>query len=219
MRLLETTVAAVWERNLERFDPGVAGDTATSLGITAAENLRELLIREWSSGRTAGGVEVSAPRQSLVVRAGGVDIHVMKAPDPGLGVDAVVAPQWGATRWVAASDVRRGAALENARRYEPAAADQRGQAILPGLGPATSDPARLRHLVLVWAGHPVSAVTSAWLAVPFDAADRPWLAARPLWSHGPREVPRPLDPPVVALPFARPPLEVALTPRPTRSPP
>ena len=31
--LIERTVARVWEANVDRFDPVVAGDTATSLGV------------------------------------------------------------------------------------------------------------------------------------------------------------------------------------------
>ena len=213
--LLESTVAGVWERNVERFDPRVAGDTATSLGITSVENLRTLLLRERSPAWEARGVRISAPRHSVVVHADGVDVQLMKAPDPGLGVDAVTVPDWGSTRWAAASELRWSAASENAHRYGAAATEPWGQFALPGLGPAPGDPARLRHLVLVWAGHPVSAVTSAWLAVPLDSDSRPWLAARALWSHGPEEVPRPPDPPVVALPSARPPLEVVLAPRAT----
>src|SRR3954447_23014290 len=34
--LLERTVAHVWEGNVDRYDPAVAGDTATSLGLTRA---------------------------------------------------------------------------------------------------------------------------------------------------------------------------------------
>jgi len=209
--LLEDTVAQVWERNVDRHDPAVAGDTATSLGITSAENLRTLLLR----ADPVPGVEISAPRNSVVLTVAEVDVHLMKAPDPGLGVDAELAPDWSSTRWAAASEVRQAAALENAQRYEPAAAEQWGQTFLEGLGPATPEPHRLRHLVLVWAGHPVTSATSGWLAVP-HAGPRPWLAARAVWAHGPGEVPRPPEPPVVALPMARPPLDIALAPR--RSP-
>ena len=212
--LLERTVAAVWERNVERYDPSVAGDTPTSLGLTSAENLRTLLRR----ADAGPGVTVSAPRNSVVLAAAGVEVHLMKAPDPGAEIDAELTPDWASTRWAAASEVRQAAAEENARHYEPAPAHQWGQTVLPGLGPATPEPGRLRHLVLVWAGHPVTAETSGWLAVP-HAGPRPWLAATTLWRHGPGEVPRPVPPPVVALPLARPPVDVALTPRRVPPPP
>ena len=206
--LLETTVATVWERNVDRHDPLVAGDTATSLGITSAENLRSLLQR----AAPGPGVTVSAPRNSVVLSAEGVHVHLMKAPDAGLGPDADTRPDWTSTRWAAESEVRRTAAAENAASYEPAAPDQWGQTFLPGLGTATPEPSRLRHLVLVWAGHPITAATSGWLAVP-HVGPRPWLAATAVWAHGPDEVPRPPEPPVVALPMARPPPDSALTPR------
>lgn len=199
--LLETTVAAVWERNVDRHDPLVAGDTATSLGITSAENLRTLLRR----ADPGAGVEVAAPRNSVVVTADGVHVHLMKAPDPGGGPDAPLAPDWTSTHWAGESEVRRVAAAQNAAAYEPAPGDQWGQTLLPGLGPATPEPSRLRHLVLVWTGHPVTAVTAGWLAVPYaDPPERrPWLAVVAAWVHGPGEVPRPRLPPVVALPRAR----------------
>lgn len=213
--LLEGMVAGVWERNVDRHDPLVAGDTATSLGITSAENLRMLLLRTSSPAWEEREVEFAAPRNSVLVRAAGVEVHLMKAPDPGLGVDAVLTPEWSSTRWAAASEVRQAAAVENARRYEPAPAVQRGQTHLVGLGPAGPEPERLRHLVLLWAGHPITAATSGWLAVPY-AGEHPWLAARELWRHGPEDVPRPVEPSAVSVPFARPPLEVAPAPRRSR---
>lgn len=216
--LLEDLVARVWERNVDRHDPEHAGDTATSLGITSSENLRTLLLRE-AEERAHRGVLVTAPQNSVVIAAAGVLVHLMKVPDArddDHHPDAPAPPpDWTSTRWSGASEVRQGAATENAQLYEPRPEHQWGQTWLEGLGPGADDPRRLRHLVLVWSGDPVAATTTGWLAVPY-AGPQPWLAVHQLWRHGPDDVPGPDTPAVVALPMARPPLDTPLTPR--RSP-
>lgn len=196
--LLEDAVAAVWERNVARHDPGVAGDTALTLGITSSENLRTRLLAvapDWS-GR---GVHVAAPRNSLVVEHEHVALHVMKAP-PGHGPT----PAFGALRWDGA--IRGAAAAENGAGYVPVG----GQLTLDGL-PAPRRAAEgtvgLCHVVLVWTGRPSTVTTTGWLAVPWEGAlgaDPPgaaWLAALPVWSHGPADVPHPPDVPAVSIPF------------------
>lgn len=200
--LCERVVAQVWERNVDRYDPDVAGDTATSLGITAAENIRTLLLRE----PAPPGVVLRAAQHSLTIDAADVHLQVMKAADRRLDPDPdqPLELDWSGQRWDAASDVRRAAAADNARRYEPRVPDQWGQTWLTGLvgDAATDDPARLRHVVLVWAGDPVTAATTGWLGVPY-AGVTPWLAAREMWHHGPDDVPRPPEP-TIAVPAARP---------------
>ncbi|HWN26650.1 MAG TPA: hypothetical protein VNP37_06755, partial [Actinomycetospora sp.] len=63
---------------------------------------------------------------------------------------------------------------------------------------------RLRHLVLVWSGDPVSATTAGRLGVPYAGppGSAPWLAVATVWQHGPDDVPRPPEP-VIAVPRAR----------------
>ncbi len=202
VELVERTVAGVWERNVDRHDPVVAGDTATSLGITASENVRTLLLREDRDTWAARGVAITSEQQALVLRAAGLRVLLMKA-DAGV-------PAWSGTRWEAESDVRRLAAEDNAARYEPPPEHQTGQFWWPGLAPgAGEDPARLRHLVLVWSGDPVSATTTGRLGVPYAGppGSAPWLALATLWKHGPDDVPRPPEP-VIAVPRARRPPDV-----------
>jgi hypothetical protein len=48
--VLEETVSLVWGANIARYEPSDLGDTARSLGVTSAENIRELALRErWSN--------------------------------------------------------------------------------------------------------------------------------------------------------------------------
>lgn len=212
--LMERTVARVWERNVDRYDPVVAGDTATSLGITSSENVRTLLLREPFDAWAARGVLITTVQQALVVRAGELRVLFMKVADRRLDPRGPAELHWETTRWDSASDVRRLAAADNAARYEPRVEHQAGQTWWPGLVPsafADDDPARLRHVVLVWTGDPVTATTSGWLGVPYagppDSA--PWLAAAEVWHHGPDDVPRPPEP-LVALPRARTPSDPPL---------
>ncbi len=210
--LCERVVAQVWERNVDRHDPVVAGDTATSLGITAAENIRTLLLREDPESWRPRGVVLRAAQHSLMIDAADVHLQVMKAADRRLDPDPdqPLELEWSGTRWDGESEVRRSAAAVNARRYEPREADQWGQTWLTGLvggddARAADEPARLRHVMLVWAGDPVTAATTGWLAVPYAGAPgtSPWLAAREMWHHGPDDVPSPPEP-LVAVPRARP---------------
>jgi hypothetical protein len=209
--LCERVVAQVWERNVDRYDPVVAGDTATSLGITAAENIRTLLLREDPEVWRPRGVALRAAQHSLTIDAADVHLQVMKAADRRLDPDPdqPLELEWSGTRWDAASDVRRGAAVDNARRYEPRVHDQWGQTWMTGLvgdhdARPSDDPARLRHVVLVWAGDPTSAATTGWLGVPYAGAPgtSPWLATREMWHHGPDDVPHPPEP-IIAVPRAR----------------
>jgi hypothetical protein len=187
--LVERTVAAVWERDVDRHDPVVAGDTATTLGITASENIRTLLLREDRDAWAARGVAITSVQQALVLRTGGLRLLLMKADPGGTG-----------TRWDAESDVRRLAAEDNAARYEPPVEHQTGQTWWR-FGEADGDPARLRHLVLLWSGDPVTATTVGRLGVPYAGppGSPPWLAVATVWHHGPADVPHPRGP-VIAVP-------------------
>src|ERR1022692_3884140 len=77
--MIERIVARVWKANVDRFEPRELGDTNRSLGITASENIRTLVIREsWTAGNPAclgESVHVTAPSDSLLVRGAGVKLH------------------------------------------------------------------------------------------------------------------------------------------------
>jgi hypothetical protein len=199
--LLEDAVATVWERNVARHDPTVAGDTALTLGLTSSENLRTRLLAvapEWADR----AVRIGAPRNSLVVRHEQVALHVMKAPPAHAPT-----PDFGVLRWEGA--IREAAAADNGAGYVPVG----GQLALDGLpAPRVSSEATsgLAHVVLVWTGSASTVTTTGWLAVPWEGAlagdhaappGAAWLAALPLWSHGPAEVPRPAEVPAVSIPF------------------
>ena len=128
--LVEATVAGVWERNVDRYDPVVAGDTATSLGITASENIRTLLLRTGADEWAARGVVVTSVQQALVLRVGVRRVLLMKVADRRLDPGEADGHDWSGIRWDAASDVRRLAAEDNAARYEPAVADQTGRSVV-----------------------------------------------------------------------------------------
>ncbi|MFC5066090.1 hypothetical protein [Actinomycetospora atypica] len=198
LALLEDAVAAVWERNVARHDPGVAGDTAMTLGITSSENLRSRLLAaagEWVDR----GVAIRAPWNSLTLTHEQVVLHLMKAP-PRAGSS----PDFATLRWE--GELRTAAAVENGWGYAP----EGGQLAFEGLPAprrAPDDEAGLRHVVLVWTGDPATAVTTGRLAVPWQPpAEGPddegrWLAVLPVWSHGPGDVPAPPRVPAVSIPF------------------
>ena len=197
--LLEDAVAAVWERNVERHDPEVAGDTPVTLGITSSENLRTVLLRaapEWEPR----GVLVGAPWNSLAVAYDGVVLHLMKAPDGSGG-----RPDFATLRWV--GEVRGSAATDNGLVYAPAPDDRTGQLWFDGFGvPPPPEPddghVGLRHVVLVWTGDQATSTTTGWLAVPWEHDTGPtWLAAVPIWAHGPDDVPAPRRVPAVSISF------------------
>lgn len=179
--VLEKTVARVWRANTARYEPSDLGDTPRSLGITAAENIRELTLRErWSptgKGLLGNGVHVTAPNDSLLVEHGGVGLRVMKAAP----MVALAEPGWGDFVWANESDVRKAAARNNRASYNPL---QIGSGTLfDGVFPVEGDPRALRDVLLVWAGGSSSPYTGGWLGVPTLSADSPWLAVQRIWWH------------------------------------
>ncbi len=179
--LLETIAASVWRANTARYEPSDLGDTPRSLGITAAENFRELALRQiWHPARTAKigrDVHVTAPNGSLLVQSGGINLLVKKAGP----MVTLAEPDWSEFDWSAESDVRRAAARNNRTRYNPF---QIGSGTLfDGLFPAEGDPKALRDVILVWAGGWSSPNTAGWLGIPTESPDYPWLATQQLWWH------------------------------------
>jgi hypothetical protein len=181
--MFERIVARVWQINVDRFEPSEVGDTNRSLGITAAENIRTLVIRDaWSVSNPAGlgaGVKVTAPNDSLLVEFAGVRLHVMKSA-PSL---ALAEPQWDIDfNWAGESEVRNDAATANAACPGEYLAVPGGlfEDDLPGADSAS----RLREVMLVWAGGSNSPFTGGWIGLPVIGA-RPWLAVQNVWWHKP----------------------------------
>jgi len=217
--VLEETIAHVWRANVARYEPSDLGDTARSLGVTAAENIRELALRErWSptgNGILGQDVHVTSPNDSLLIASGGVSLRAMKAPS----MVTLTEPNWWEFVWTNESDVRKAAARNNRRRYNPF---QIGSGTLfDGVLPVEGDPKALCDVVLVWAGGWSGPYTGGWIGFPTLGADSPWLAVQRVWWHqadgqGARRDPhRPADPDLDT--FERRPLpqpEIRLKPKP-----
>jgi hypothetical protein len=181
--LFERIIARVWKINVDRFEPAEVGDTNRSLGITATENIRTLVVREsLLAGNPAGlasHVRVTAPNDSLLVQVGSIRLHVMKSA-PAI---ALAEPRWSTEfTWKGESDVRVEAATANTAVYNPFLAVPGG--LFEDQLPPANNAAYLREVSLIWAGGSDSPATGGWLGLPV-LGDRPWLAVENLWWHGP----------------------------------
>jgi hypothetical protein len=218
--VLESTIACVWCTNVARYEPSDLGDTARSLGVTAAENIRELALRErWSrTGKSILGqdVHVTAPNDSLLIASGGVSLRAMKAPS----MVTLAEPNWGDFVWTNESDVRKAAARNNRARYNPFHIGS-GTLFDGDNLPVEGDPRALCDAVLVWAGGSSGPYTGGWIGLPTLSAESPWLAVQRVWWHqadehgARRDRPRPTDPDLDT--FERRPLpqpEIRLKPKP-----
>lgn len=181
VEVLEKKVSLVWRANIARYEPSDLGDTARSLGLTAAENIRELVLRERWSPTQAGGlgrdVHVTAPNDSLLVESGGVSLRVMKAPS----MVALAEPNWWDFSWTNESDVRRAAARNNRTRYNPFLIGS--GTLFDGVLPVDGDARALCDVLLVWAGGSSSPSTGGWIGLPTLSGDSPWLAVQKVWWH------------------------------------
>ena len=184
--MFERIVARVWKVNVDRYEPSELGDTNRSLGITASENIRTLVMRQsWAASNPAGladSVHVTAPNDSLLVEAAGVRLHVMKSV-PAIGLTE---PRWDTDfTWTGESDIRVAAAAANTAGYNPYRIDG---GLFEDLFPAVGNVSQLRETFLVWAGGSESPFTGGWLGLP-TLGDQPWLAVENLWWHGADSMP------------------------------
>jgi len=179
--LFERLVARVWKFNVDRHEPSEIGDTNLSLGITAKENITSLVVREaWmtgNSGDLSESVHVSVSKGSLLVRAAGVRVRMMKsAASPTLRE-----PRWDSDFiWENESDVRAAAAASNRDSYNPFIIGP--GSLFENIFPPTGSVEQLRETMLVWAGGSDSPFTGGWLGLP-TMGERPWLAVENLWWH------------------------------------
>ena len=178
---LREEITQVWCRNVERYDPDGAGDTLLSLGIQSAENINSRVARRClpPSGLAAAGVNVSLPDHSLLIEAGGIEIHVMKVPGDQIG-----APDWhGDFRWGSSSETRRRCAERNSAMYRVPAAPHDSLTLftLPEeVSPGRADAGGCSDVFLVWSGS-MDGLTAGWLGLP-RMGGAPWMAVRQLWS-------------------------------------
>lgn len=218
IEVFEQTIAHVWRANVARYEPSDLGDTTRSLGVTATENIRELMLRQrWSpaqSGDLGQDVHVTAPNDSLLIVSSGVNIRSKKA----MSMVNLAEPNWDGFDWTNESDVRQAAARNNRARYNPF---QIGSGTLfDGVLPVEGNPKALCDVLLVWAGGSSAPYTGGWIGLPTLGADRPWLAVQRLWWHRDdgngtwRKPCRPTDPDVDTFerrPFPQP--EIRVKPR------
>ncbi len=184
--MFERIIARMWKINVDRFEPSEAGDTNRSLGITASENIRTLVLREsFDASNPPGlgaGVKVTAPNDSLLVEVAGVRLHVMKSA-PSL---SLAEPQWDLDfNWVGESDVRKTAATANTACVGAYLAVPGG--LFEDEPPEADGASRLREVFLVWTGGSNSPFTGGWVGLPVTG-ERPWLAVRNVWWHKPGQL-------------------------------
>lgn len=176
--MLQQTVQDVWNYNVDRHSPSDIGDTNRSLGIAAFENIRTLVVRQVNSADRpedlSQAVRASAADNSLLVKAAGIRLRVVKAPPTVL----LAEPRWEQFDW--SSEVRSVAALDNHDRYVPVGVGDLFEGSLPPLGAVDL----LQNVFLVWAGGSDSPLTAGWLGLP-TVGETPWLAVEPLWWDEP----------------------------------
>lgn len=174
---LQGTISHVWAYNVDRFEPEEIGDTNRSLGVTATENIRELIVRQMRANRPAGldpRLAATGADNSLLIKApNGIRLRVMKAA----ATLELSEPNWEQTEWT--SDVRLEAARANHEHYPVGQND-----LFTGFLSAEESVDLLGEVFLVWAGGSRSPMTAGWLGFPtIDVV--PWLAIEQLWWDKP----------------------------------
>jgi len=177
VEMMHEIIGHVWFGNVDRFEPGVMGDTNKSLGGTAAENILTLTLRSMvdpAGWNLSDVVRVGAPQGSLLVASRGINMHVLKAPP----TKTLRLPDFEAFSWTGASETRAAAANANALKYNPWVGGRGG--LFEGLVEPTGSADALREVFLVWAGGSDAPNTAAWLGFP-TTGEAPWLAVEQLW--------------------------------------
>jgi hypothetical protein len=183
--LFEQIIKQVWRANTERFEPTELGDTNASLGFTANENIRTLMMRRGRPSAERSGladsVRIETHDNSLLVHAAGVRVRYMKSA----ALSVLREPNWDNDfSWARSntSDIRKGAADGNLGVYNPLMGNQ--PVLFDPMYAATGNVDYLRETMLVWAGGSESSPTAAWLGFP-TSGSRPWLAIEQLWWQEP----------------------------------
>lgn len=178
--LLQEVVRDVWRYNVDRYDPEEIGDTNRSLGVTATENVRSLVLRRMGPDgdeRLDRQLRASGADNSLLIYApGGTRLRVMKGPPS----EQLTEPRWMQTEW--SSEVRLDAASANHANYIPVGVNDLFDGAVAPSGAASL----LREVFLVWAGGARSPLTAGWLGFP-TRDSVPWLAIERLWWDKPEE--------------------------------
>jgi hypothetical protein len=176
VRWLREVTRAMWRPNAERYEPAHLFDTPRGVAGLSAENFRERMLAEYRAAHSSWrsrGIRLTLPHGSLVIEAGHLAVHVVKAP----GVQ-IREPDWTGFVWDT-SAVRHAAAARNAGTHALPPPPIEGQLAFDfDVLPAGGNPV-YREVFFVWAGDAVG-LTAGWLGLPRLGRQR-WLAVTPLW--------------------------------------
>jgi hypothetical protein len=176
LRWLRDTTRAMWRPNAERYEPSHLFDTPRGVAGLARENLRERMLAEYRTGLSpwwARGVRLTVPHGSLLIEAGDLAVHVIKAP----GVQ-LQEPEWNRFDWDT-SPTRHAAAVRNAGMDALPPPPVEGQLAFDFELPWSGICPAFRELFFVWTGDETG-LTAGWLGLPRLGRPR-WLAVTPLW--------------------------------------
>ena len=176
VRWLRDTTRAMWRPNAERYEPSHLFDTPRGMAGLAWENLRERMLAEYRAAHSpwrSRGVHLSLPHGSLLLRAGDLAVHVIKAPGVRLRE-----PEWSRFAWDT-SATRHAAAVRNAGIDALPPPPIEGQLAFDFDLPVSAPSPDYRELFFIWAGDAMG-LTAGWLGFPRLGRPR-WLAVTPLW--------------------------------------
>src|SRR4051794_35619724 len=176
LRWLRDTTRAMWRPNAERYEPRYLFDTPRGVATLAWENLRERMLAEYRAAYSpwrARGVRLTIPRGSLLIHAGDLAVHVIKAPGVHLRE-----PEWNRFVWDT-SGTRHAAAIRNAGMDGLPLPEIEGQLAFDFKIPWSGVCPSWRELFFVWAGDAMG-LTAGWLGLPGLGRAR-WLAVTSLW--------------------------------------
>jgi hypothetical protein len=188
VRWLRDATRAMWRPNAERYEPTHLFDTPRGVAGLAWENLRERMLAEYRAAYSpwrARGVRLTVPNGSLLIRAGNLAVHVIKAPGVRLRE-----PEWDRFIWDT-SATRRAAAVRNAGMEALPPPPMEGQLAFDFDIPWSGVCPVWRELFFVWAGDRLG-LTAGWLGLPRLGRPR-WLAVTPLWQDDAILVNEPAD--------------------------
>jgi hypothetical protein len=176
VRWLRDTTRAMWRPNAERYQPSHLFDTPRGVAGLAWENLRERMLAEYRAAyhpwRTRG-VRLTVPHGSLLIHAGDLAVHVIKAPGVRLRE-----PEWNRFIWDT-SAARHTAAIRNAGMDALPLPEIEGQLAFDFEIPWSGVCPTWRELFFVWVGD-ATGLTAGWLGLPGLGRPR-WLAVTSLW--------------------------------------
>lgn len=185
---LEDTIADVWRINMDRYEPTTLGDTPRSFGILSSDNIHQRTLKAARAGEGPwkdGQSTASHPDGALLIKAAGVQIHIVKAPRSGSRT-----PAWQEDfAWNTKSNARLNSALRNSIQARASRAPMTGQHVLFELEhvETATELSRFTDIFVVWNGEERSGLTAGWVGVPV-LGPSPWLAVRHLWRAEARSI-------------------------------